>query len=81
VQGWRHRDLIGIPPNLCDQEDILTRTLFDKCPGQSFVVVKVESIEGLPHPLAKLDGGHILGEEAWMLTIWVGPEYLQVESS
>lgn len=37
--------LIGIPPNLRDQEDILTRTLFGKCLGQSFVVVKVESIE------------------------------------
>ncbi len=32
-------------------------TLFEKCLGQSFVVVAVESIEGVPCPLAKLDVG------------------------
>ena len=49
--------LIGIPPNLQDDEDLKTRTLFEKCLGQSFVVVAVESIEGVPCPLAKLDVG------------------------
>jgi hypothetical protein len=73
--------LIGIPPNLRDEEGMITRTLFEKCLGQAFVVVEVESIEGVPYPLAKLDVGHILGEEPWMHTIWVEPEYLQVESS
>jgi hypothetical protein len=73
--------MIAIPPNLRDEEDMLTRTLFDKCLGQSFVVVEVESIEGLPYPLAKLDVGHIAGKEPWVHTIWVEPEYLQVEPS
>jgi hypothetical protein len=73
--------MIGIPTHLRDEEDMLTRTLFEKCLGQSFVVVEVESTEGVPYPLAKLDVGHILGEEPWMHTIWVEPEYLQVERS
>ena len=73
--------IIGIPTHLRDEEDMLTRTLFEKCLGQSFVVVEVESTEGVPYPLAKLDVGHILGEEPWMHTIWVEPEYLQVERS
>jgi hypothetical protein len=73
--------LIGIPPNLRDEADMPTRTLFEKCLGQSFVVGKVESIEGVPYPLAKLDVGHILGEEPWTHTIWVEPEFLQVEGS
>ena len=71
--------LIGIPPNLRDDEDLKTRTLFEKCLGQSFVIVEVESVEGVPYPLAKLDVGHVLGNESWEHTIWVEPEYLQLE--
>ena len=51
--------LIGIP-HLQDDEDLQTRTLFEKCLGQSFVVVAVETIEGVPFPLARLDVGHVL---------------------
>jgi hypothetical protein len=55
--------LIGIPPNLQDDKDLQTRTLFEKCLGRSFVVVAVESIEGVSYSLAKLDVGYVLGEE------------------
>jgi hypothetical protein len=72
--------LIGIPPNLRDEGDMQTRALFEKCLGQSFVVAAVESIEGVPYPLAKLDVGHAIGEEPWKHTIWVEPEYLQLEN-
>ena len=41
--------LIGIPPNLRDQDDMLTLTLFEKCLGQSFVVAEMETVEGLPY--------------------------------
>jgi hypothetical protein len=71
--------LVGIPPNLRDEEDLKTRTLFEKCLGQSFVVVEVETIEGMPYPLAKLDVGKVLGTEPWKHTIWVEPEYLQLD--
>jgi hypothetical protein len=70
--------LVGIPPNLEDEEDLRTRTLFEKCLGQSFVVAGVESIDSVPIPLAKLDVGHVVGEEPWKHTIWVEPEYLQL---
>jgi hypothetical protein len=72
--------LIGIPADVRDDGVLQTRTLFEKCLGQSFVVAEMESIEGLAYQLAKLDVGHILGEESFMHTIWVEPEYLQVES-
>jgi hypothetical protein len=72
--------LIGIPPDVRDDGVLQTRTLFEKCLGQSFVVVEMESIAGLPYPPAKLDVGHILGKESYIHTIWVEPEYLQVES-
>jgi hypothetical protein len=70
--------LVGIPRNLKDEEDLRTRTLFEKCLGQTFVVAGVESIDGLPVPLARLDVGHLIEEESWKHTIWVEPEYLQL---
>jgi len=70
--------LIGIPPNLPD-DDLNTRGLFEKCMGQSFVVMGMESVEGLPYPLVRLDVGRVLGEEPWKHTIWVEPEYLRCE--
>jgi len=55
--------LIGIPPNLRDTGDMRTRTLFEKCLGQTFVVVGVESFEGVSYPLAKLDVGHVMARK------------------
>ena len=71
--------LIGIPPGLRDQDDLPTLTLFEKCLGQSFVVTEMETVEGLPYQLAELEVGHILGKKAWEHTIWVEPEYLELE--
>jgi len=34
----------------------------------------------VPFPLAKLDVGHVVGKQPWEHTIWVEPEYLQVEA-
>jgi hypothetical protein len=69
--------LTGIPPNLKDEEDLPTRTLFEKCLGQLFVVAGVDSVNGVLTPLAKLDVGQVVGVEPWKHTIWVEPEYLQ----
>ncbi len=69
--------LVGIPPNLKDAEDLPTRTLFEKCLGQVFIVGGVESVDGMQTPLIKLDVGDVIGQETWKHAIWVEPEYLQ----
>jgi hypothetical protein len=71
--------LIGIPPNVRDDKELQTRTLFEKCLGKSFVISAVESFEGVPFPLARIDVGHVIGKEPWEHTIWVEPEYLELE--
>jgi hypothetical protein len=68
--------LVGVPPNLTDAKDLPTRTLFEKCVGQVFVIDGVEAVEGLPTLLARLDVGDAVGEEPWKHTIWVEAEYL-----
>jgi hypothetical protein len=69
--------LVGIPPNLSDAKGLATRTVFEKCLGQVFVIADVELVEGAPTPLARLDVGDVLGQERWRHTIWVEPEYLR----
>jgi len=69
--------LVGIPANLQDDEEMQTRALFQKCVGHSFIIAAVESFDGVPFPLAKIDVGHVLGKEPWEHTIWVEQEYLQ----
>jgi hypothetical protein len=71
--------LIGIPPNVRDDEELQTRTLFEKCLGQSFVIAAVESFEGVPFPLARIDVGHVIGKEPWEHNIWVERAYLELE--
>lgn len=72
--------LIGIPPNLHDDSKLQTRTLFEKCLGQSFVIAAVESFEGVPFPLARIEVGHVVGKKSWEHTIWVEREYLEFEN-
>ena len=72
--------LIGIPPNLHDDEELQTRTLFQKCLGQSFVIIAIESLDGVPFPLARIDVGHVVGKEPWEHTIWVEMEYLRPQA-
>ena len=69
--------LIGIPPNLRHDEELQTRTQFEKCLGKSFVIAAVESFEGVPFPLARIDVGQVVGKEPWEHTIWVESEYLE----
>jgi hypothetical protein len=73
--------LIGIPPNLVDEGEMQTRTLFETCLGRTFVITAMEYVEGLAYPLAKLDVGHVIGEEPWKHTIWVEPEFLELQTS
>ena len=71
--------LIGIPPNVRDDAELQTRTLFERCLGQSFVIAEVESFDGVPFPLARIDVGHVIGKKPCEHTIWVEREYLQLE--
>jgi len=63
-----------------DDERFRTRTLFDKCLGKSFVIAAIDSFEGLPFPLARIEIGRELGKEFRGHTIWVELEYLQLQN-
>ena len=72
--------LIGIPPDAKDDQELRTRTLFENCLGKTFPIIALETVDGLPHKLVRLDVGHVLGEPTYVETIWVEPEYLQLEN-
>jgi hypothetical protein len=69
--------VIGVPPNLTDDKDMKTRTLFENCLGKAFRIEAIENVEGFPYPLVELHVGHILGKERHTDAIWVEPEYLE----
>ncbi len=69
--------LIGIPPDAHDDEELQTRTLFEKCLGKTFTVAGLQTVEGLSYQLVQLDVGDALGKPSYSETIWVEPEYLQ----
>jgi hypothetical protein len=71
--------LIRIPPDLKDDEQLKTRSLFEKCLGKAFPIAELKSVEGLSYQLVQLDVGHVLGKPAYMDSIWVEPEYLLPE--
>ena len=71
--------LIGIPPDTRDDEHLRTRSLFEKCLGNIFTVAGLHTVEGLPYQLVQLDVGHVSGKASYLETIWVEPEYLQLE--
>jgi hypothetical protein len=73
--------LIGIPPGVHDRNELQTRTLFEKCLGEAFTIAEMNTVEGLSFQLARLDVGHILGKAPHLETIWVEPQYLQLETS
>jgi hypothetical protein len=73
--------LVGIPPDTHDDDELQTRKLFEKCLGKIFTVNGLESVEGLSYQLVRLDVGHIVGRASGLETIWVEPEYLQLETS
>lgn len=73
--------LIGIPPDLSNNQKLQTLTLFEKCLGETFTVAGFETVEGLPYQLVQLDVGHVLGKAPYLETIWVEPEYLELEAS
>ena len=69
--------LVGIPPDLPNDEKLQTRQLFEKCLGQTFTIAGLDAVDGLPYRLVRLDVGHILGQASYRQTIWVEPQYLQ----
>lgn len=70
--------VVGIPPDVHDEDDLKTRSLFAKCIGKVFQVEGLEKVEGLDRPLVRLDVGHVVGKNSWEHTIWVEPEFVEL---
>jgi hypothetical protein len=69
--------VIGIPSDLPDDPRLKTCEIFQRCLGHTFTVMGIDEIAGLPNPLVRLDVGEVTGQESFMETIWIEPEYLE----
>jgi hypothetical protein len=70
--------IVGIPPNLSQDEEFNTQEIFERCLGHVFTIASIQQVDGLEHPLIGLDIGEILRKEQYMETIYVEPEYLEL---
>ena len=52
--------LIGIPPDAHNNDELKTRTLFEKCLGETFTVAELQTVVGLRYQLVQLDVGRLL---------------------
>jgi hypothetical protein len=73
--------LIGIPPDTHDVDDMHTLTIFQRCLGNVFPIAGVDVVEGLKHPIVKLEVGHVIGRRPSEEVIWVEPRYLELVNS
>ena len=70
--------MIGVPPNLHDDEKLNSRALFEACVGETFRIQGIETHEGLSSKLVKLDVGRVLSKRSWEHTIWIESESVRV---
>ena len=63
--------VVTIPPDLPEGE-IHTRSLFERCLGQSFPIIGIEA------DLLELHVGEVLGKPPHMDSIWIEPEYVEI---
>ena len=64
--------VIKVPAGLRDDDDLRTRTLFDLCLGRTF------PIAGIDANRIELHVGEVLGVPAYIHSIYIEPEYVEV---
>jgi|SRR3989442_5115610 len=62
----------GAPTGLRDQEDMVTKTIFERCVGRVFYVRRFQD------HLAELTVGRVMGETSSSEKIWVEPEFIEL---
>jgi len=67
--------IVSAPPALGDEADLPTKQMFDLCLGRIF------PIAGFQGHLLELEVGHVLGEPAYMHSIWIEPEFVELVGS
>lgn len=64
--------IVEIPPVLPD-DDLGTRTLFERCLGRVFEIVGFNE-----HGMVELQVGEVLNQPSYRQTIWIEPEFVVI---
>jgi hypothetical protein len=62
----------GVPPGLRDEDEMLTKTVFEKCVGRVF------TIRGFQDNQAELHVGRVMARKSYEESIWVEPEFIEL---
>jgi hypothetical protein len=72
--GMKKGDLVrivGVPPGLRDEGDLPSKRIFDLCLGRIFPIARFQG------HLLELEVGHVVGELAYMHSIWIESEFVE----
>ena len=64
--------VVQVPPVLPPDTELNTRSLFELCVGRVFPVV------GFNGTLIEVEVGEVLGKPAYMDSIWIEPEFVEI---
>ena len=74
--------IVRLPDGLVDDERMKTKSLFELCLGQAFPIVGIVPVVETGGELFELEVGEVLGESAFMHSIWIESELVEpVEGS
>jgi len=69
--------VVRIPAELSDNE-LGTKEVFQRCVGRIFPIVNVKVLEETQQRLLELEVGEVVGEPAYMHSIWIEPEFVEL---
>jgi hypothetical protein len=73
--------VIGVPKGLHDQDDMETKTIFERSCGRTFRIMSFQG-DGVHEDWIKLQAGRVVGEPGYNHSIWIEPGLVElVESS
>lgn len=70
--------IVRLPDGLRDDEEFQTKSLFELCLGQVFAVVGVQLVPEIGSELLELEVGELVGKPAYMHSIWIEREFVEV---
>jgi hypothetical protein len=64
--------VVRIPEGLRDDDDLQTKTIFERCLGRCFPVIELDG------GFVQLHVGEVVGEASYMHSIYIEPEFIEV---
>ena len=70
--------IVRLPDGLKDDDEFQTKSLFEGCLGRTFPIVGIQPVPEIGSELLELQVGEVVGEPAYMHSIWIERDFVEV---